>query len=352
MKAARWHGAKDIRVERIAVPVVGPQEVKIEVAYCGICGNDLHEYIDGPHVICTEPHPITGMTFPVTLGHEYCGTVVEVGAEVADLQVGARVTVEPEFRCGKCHFCKRGQYNLCNSMGFSGLAADGGLARYAVIPSYMVYPIDDGVSFKEAAVMEPAAVALFAVRKSELKVGDSCAIFGAGPIGLFITMFAHLQGAANIVVIDPSAQRRVKAKELGASLVYDPTQTDAVAEIKKLTKIGVDVAFEAVGLQATLDGCMDSVRKDGTTFIVGLSHGRATFNALATVFRETKIDASVGYRHVYPELISLVVNKRVDLTRVITKIISIGDIVEEGFVSLSSDKRQVKVLIDLAGTAH
>ena len=135
MKALRWHGPRDLRLVELAESSLQPNEVRVRVAYCGICGSDLHEYVDGPHAIPVDcPHPISGRRAPLTLGHEFCGTVVE--SADPRLGVGTRVAIEPEYRCGECDCCRRGQYNRCTSMGFVGLMGDGGMAESVVVPSY------------------------------------------------------------------------------------------------------------------------------------------------------------------------------------------------------------------------
>ena len=135
MLAARFHGQKDIRIEDVPVPSpTQPDDILLEVHWCGICGTDLHEYLVGPIVTPTEPHPLTGVTIPQTLGHEFSATVSEVGSEVEDVAVGDRVAVMPAIVCGRCYFCRRGQGHLCLRFACTGLSAEtGGLAQYAVV---------------------------------------------------------------------------------------------------------------------------------------------------------------------------------------------------------------------------
>ena len=182
MKAARWHAAKDVRIEEVEVPEVQPHQVKVAVKFTGICGTDLHEYLDGPIFIPTEEHVYSGQKAPVTLGHEFAGEIVEVGSDVTRVKVGDRVTIEPIL--AKHNLI--GDYNLDPNLNFVGLAAYGGFAKYCVLDGDLVHVIPDSLSYEQAALTEPAAVAVYAVRQSALKTGDTAVIFGLGPIGLLI----------------------------------------------------------------------------------------------------------------------------------------------------------------------
>src|SRR5256885_284699 len=153
MKALRWHGPRDLRLVDMVESALQPGEVRVRVAYCGICGSDLHEYVDGPHAIPVErPHPISGRRAPLTLGHEFCGAVVE--SADSGVSVGARVAIEPEYRCGRCAYCRQGQYNRCIDMGFVGLMGDGAFAETEAVPAYTVHQLPDEVRFDQAAALE------------------------------------------------------------------------------------------------------------------------------------------------------------------------------------------------------
>ncbi|WP_457208157.1 alcohol dehydrogenase catalytic domain-containing protein, partial [Nocardioides sp. P5_C9_2] len=138
MLAARFHGQHDIRIEDVPTPTPSaPDDILVEVHWCGICGTDLHEYAVGPIVTPTTPHPLTGVTLPQTLGHEFSATVVELGSDVRDVAVGDRVAIMPAIVCGRCYFCRRGQGHLCLVFACTGLSAEtGGLAQYAVVKEY------------------------------------------------------------------------------------------------------------------------------------------------------------------------------------------------------------------------
>ncbi|MCO7573461.1 2,3-butanediol dehydrogenase [Pseudomonas chlororaphis] len=346
MNALRWHAARDLRLSQVQPRQPGPGEVLLQVAYCGICGSDLHEYADGPHSIPQhEAHPLSGCRAPLTLGHEFCGQVVALGPDVDPGLLGQRVAVEPEYRCGECQYCRMGQYNLCESMGFIGLMGDGGFAEQALVPAYMLHLLPEGVSFKQAAVLEPAAVAYHALNQSSLLAGDSCVVFGLGPIGLLLILLARLRGVERIYAVDLDPERRQLALELGASAALDGRDRQLQERLRQLSAGGLDTAFEAAGTQQTLSHALHCLRKGGEAVMVGLM-GEVHFDAFHLVNNELRLLSSVGYRHVYPELIELLASGRLDLSRVVTRCLALEQAVEQGFEALLQDKSQIKVLVN------
>ncbi|MGZ0716753.1 2,3-butanediol dehydrogenase [Pseudomonas palleroniana] len=344
MKALRWHAARDLRLSDLELQGPGTGEVELRVAYCGICGSDLHEYQDGPHSIPqAEPHPLSGCRAPLTLGHEFCGVVSALGTDVVDLKVGDRVAVEPEYRCGECRYCREGRYNLCCSMGFIGLMGDGGFAERARVPAYMLHRLPQTVSLRQAAVLEPAAVALHALRRSSLAPGQRCVVFGLGPIGLLLVMLARVRGVHDITAVDLSPQRLALAIEFGATKVLDARDGDVATRLQ--AGDAMDCAFEAAGSQASLNAALASLRKGGELVLVSLM-GEVRLDAFDLVNRELRLVGSVGYRDVYPELIALIADGHLDLARAVTRSVSLEQAVEHGFDALLQDKSQVKILVN------
>lgn len=347
MKAARWHGVKDIRVEEVPVPSPAAGEVKIKVAWTGICGSDLHEYLAGPIFIPVgEDHPLSHDHAPIVLGHEYCGTITELGEGVTGLAIGDRVAIEPIFACGTCPACHEGKYNLCDSLGFVGLSGGhGGFAAYSVVPARMVHKMPDDLSMEQGALVEPAAVALHAVRMSKIKAGDAAAVFGAGPIGLLVVEALRVAGAAEIHVVEPSEVRRAKALELGATSVLDPAETDVVAAIRDATG-GVHVGFEVTGVPAVLPQCIDATRHEGQCLIVSIWEGEASFNPNTAVLKERQLQGTIAYRNVYPAVMALMLQGYFSADKLVTKRIALDNIVTEGFDALVAEKSQVKILVE------
>jgi (R,R)-butanediol dehydrogenase/meso-butanediol dehydrogenase/diacetyl reductase len=263
MKAARFHGRKDIRIEDIPEPELRAGAVKIDVAWCGICGTDLHEYLEGP-IFCPapgHPHPLSHEESPVTLGHEFSGTVSEVGDGVEGLAVGDNVVVEPYFVDGDCDMCQAGSYHLCRQMGFIGLSGGGGgLSEKIVVDKRWVHPIGD-IPLDEAALIEPLSVAHHAVARSGAKAGDVALVGGSGPIGLLTAAVLKGMGVTTIISELTQARKEKAVSSRVADHVLDPSQEDVPARVLELTGgTGADVAFECAGVNAVLDTMLDAVR--------------------------------------------------------------------------------------------
>lgn len=343
MKALRWHNQKDVRLEDIDEPVIKPNQVKMKVKWCGICGSDLHEYLGGPIFIPVDnPHPLTGEVAPVTMGHEFSGEVVEVGPEVKDYQVGDRVVVEPIFATHG----HQGAYNLDKQMGFLGLAGGGGgLSEYVAVDEELLFKLPDSLSYEQGALVEPSAVALYAVRSSKVKAGDKVAVFGCGPIGLLVIEALKAAGATEIYAVELSPERQAKAEELGA-IVVDPSKVDdTVEEIRRLTDGGVEVAFEVTGVPVVLRQAIQSTGIGGETMIVSIWEKPAEIMPNDIVIQERSIKGIIGYRDVFPQVLSLMEKGYFSAEKLVTKKIKLDEVVEEGFESLIKEKNQVKILV-------
>lgn len=347
MKAARWYSAKDIRVEEVTEPKPGAGQVKIKVKWTGICGSDLHEYVAGPIFVPVKaPHPVSGDVAPIVMGHEFSGEVSEVGEDVTRVKAGDRVVVEPILSCGKCDACLHGKYNLCDSLGFHGLSGGGGgFATYTTVGERWVHKMPEGLSFEQGALVEPAAVALHAVRLSSLKAGGTAAVFGAGPIGLLVVEALKVAGASAIHVVELSPQRGAKALELGATSIIDPSKENAAARIRELTPGGVDVAFEVTGVPAVLQQCIDATRYEGETVIVSIWEKEAAFQPNTVVLKEKSLKGTIAYRDVFPAVMNLMVQGYFSAEKLVTKRIELDDIVTEGFDTLVAEKSQIKILV-------
>lgn len=347
MQAAVWYAAKDLRVEEVPVPTInGPHAVKVKVAACGICGSDLHEYAAGPIFIPVgKPHPISGEQAPIIMGHEFAGEVVEIGEKVTRVKVGDRVAIEPILSPNKDGAYQMERYNLTPLLGFHGLSGGGGgFSEFTVMGEHMVHKLPDDLSFEQGALVEPAAVALHAVRQSCLKAGDSAAVFGAGPIGLMTIEALKAAGAAQIYAVEVAPSRKAKAEALGA-VVVDPQQDDAVEKLQALSIGGVDVAFEVTGIPAVLNQALHSTHEGGEVVVVSIWEGEASFQPNDLVIKERTMKGIIAYRHVYPAVMALMQRGYFRAEDMVTQRIALADIVEEGFEALLSDKAQVKIIV-------
>src|SRR5438270_2005080 len=221
MRAVRYHAARDIRVEQVAEPDgLGPRELLVRPRFCGICGTDLHEYLAGPIVTPAEPHPLTGAQNPQILGHEFSADVVEVGREVTSARPGDRVAIMPLIFCGQCYYCLRGLNHLCTRMACVGLSwAWGGIGELAVVLDYQVAVLPEELSYEQGAVIEPAAVAEYGVRRGGVRPGDTVLITGAGPIGALAVLAAQAAGAGVVYLSEPNQVRARAAKGIGTDAI-------------------------------------------------------------------------------------------------------------------------------------
>jgi len=304
MKAAVYHGIRDLRVEEVPEPKPGPDEVVVRVKYCGICGSDLHEYQHG--------------LFPESpFGHEACGEIAEVGPKVTGYRAGDRVI----------SFHK------------------GGYAQSMVCPRDRLLRIPPSMSWPRAAVVEPLSVAAYSIKRADLTPGITALITGAGPVGLMTLLGLKAAGVETIYMTEVSETRRKKAEEMGASLTCHPMKTKVSSWIKEITGgRGVDVAFESVGLEASLKDCLTSVRFQGKVIVQGIFTERVPIHMLGFVTREMNM---IGANSADPALaMSWIEAKGIEPERMVTKVIPLERIAE-GFEALTKPaKEDMKILVE------
>ena len=241
MKALRWYARKDVRYVDAPEPSPGPGQLKVKVSLAGICGTDLKEYAYGPVMI--PPDQV-----PLTMGHEFAGTVMEVGKGVKGFKAGDRVSGVGYYYCGECYVCKKGLYNLCVNQGFTGLFCDGCMAEYFVIPDYACYKLPDSVPDELGALVEPLAVALYSVARAKPQPEDCVVVIGAGMIGLCVIQALKATGISQVMVSARRPERLKLAKGCGANVVIDADKEDIVSEVKNTRPERMaDVVFECAG---------------------------------------------------------------------------------------------------------
>ena len=353
MKAVRFYGERDIRVEEIEEPRgLEAHELLIEPQSVGICGTDLHEYLAGPIVTPAEPHPMTGATLPQVLGHELSGEVVDVGHEVRNARPGDRVAVMPLLYCGHCYYCARGLNHLCLTMGCVGLSWRwGGLAERAVVLDYQVAVLDDELTYEQGALIEPAAVAAYGVERGGVKPGDAVLVTGSGPIGGLSVLAAAAAGASEVYLSEPNAGRAAWAEKLGATEVLDPSEVELADELRERTGgLGVDVALECSGNGAALNGCVESTRRAGTVAQVGLFTKTTTVDPFLWSLNDLNIVGTWCYPvYVFPRIATQIRSGKLPVEKIVTSTIGMDETVPEGFDALTDPEGdQVKVLVETA----
>ena len=350
MKAARFYDKGDIRIEDIPEPQVLPGTVGIQVAWCGICGTDLHEFMEGPIFIppCGHPHPISGESAPVTMGHEFSGVVYAVGEGVEDIQVRQHVVVEPYIIADDVPTGPNDHYHLSKNMNFIGLGGrGGGLSEKIAVQRRWVHPISDKIPLDQAALIEPLSVGHHAFVRSGAKAGDIALVGGAGPIGLLLSAILKAKGLT-VIITELSAKRKEKALEAGvADYVLDPSQVDVVAEVMKLTQDkGVDVAFECSSVNKVMDTLVAAMKPTGVVVIVSIWSHPATINVHSVVMKELDIRGTIAYVNDHQETIRLVEQGKINLEPFITQRIALDDLVSQGFETLiHNNESAVKIIV-------
>ncbi|PWY81046.1 alcohol dehydrogenase [Aspergillus eucalypticola CBS 122712] len=351
MKAARFHGRGDIRVEEIEEPRCGKGQVKMRPSFVGICGSDIHEYSGGPVLVPEKPHAITGTSLPVTLGHEFSGIVEEVGEGVTHISPGQRAVVRPTIFDRECTPCKQGYEYCCEKIGFIGLSGyGGGLAKYIVAPAEHFYTIPDNVSLEAAALVEPLAVAWHAVNISPFKPNDNVLVLGGGPVGIGIIQVLALQGAKNIIVAELTENRKRFASSYGANHILDPREVDVATKVRELTDgVGADVVFDTAGVEVALNGAIAACRTHGTIVNIAVWEKRPAIRVNELMYSEVNYTGSALYdESAFREVIRALSYGQLKPERMVTSKIKLDEVVEKGFQALVNDRdSHCKILVDV-----
>jgi (R,R)-butanediol dehydrogenase/meso-butanediol dehydrogenase/diacetyl reductase len=333
VRAAVWHGRRDLRVEDVPAPTpedVGADEVLVEVAFCGICGTDLHEYTDGPLLVATKPHPLTGVQAPVTLGH--------------------RVAVNPQMFCFECVPCRRGDLQMCDRLAATGASARwGGYSRFVVVWEYQLLPLPDHVSFEEGAVAEPAATAVRAVALGRVTPGDTVFVVGGGPIGQLVAMVARAAGAREVYLSEPSpARRELAARNAEPTRVIDAVQERAAEVVRSATSgVGADVSLECSASERGLHNAIAATRKGGTVVQVAVFVSTVTLDPAILTMRELTLVGCWTYSPAdMRRSIELMASGQLAARRIVSGVIDLAEIVPSGFEALTRpDTTHAKILV-------
>ncbi len=347
MRAAVYYGARDLRLESVPELEPGPGDVKLRVLYNGICGSDLHEYYDGPITTRTTPHPLTGAKNPVILGHELCGEVVALGSGVEDLSIGDRIAVDPLESCGRCIWCRAGQYPHCPLVALHGYNRhSGGLAQYTVVRRSMAHRLHPSLTAKQGALVEPLAVAWNTANRCRLEAGQTAAIHGAGPIGIGVYLTLRRRGVSTII-FDPSAQRRAVLERLGARTVLDPTACDAISAVRDLTGgRGADASVDAAGGAAAFRATLLGTRVNGTAVVVAIHHAPVVIPPFDLLMPEVYLTGVAMSANAFPSVIEEAVHGAYPLDHWV-ETIPFDGIIDRGLERLRRQEG-LKILVEVA----
>lgn len=303
MRAIVVHGPDELRIDEVPKPVVSADTVLIRVRAAALCGTDFH-ILKGHRVV----------PLPKILGHEMAGDVVEVGEAVTTRRVGEKVTVEPNYSCGKCRLCRTGQYNICRAKRTMSLNIDGCFSEYVVAPAEYVWPLPDDMPYEKGALVEPTTIAYHAVQRAQPRLGDVVLVLGAGPIGLLVLQVAKLQGA-RVIVADQFKNRLDLAKWLGADHVIDFSSTPTPDATRAFTDgIGADIVIDATGSPHGFQSALDSVAPGGRIAIVGLPSEPASVNVMALARNEVTVVGCVTCVFDFPVAVDLLHRGKVDVS--------------------------------------
>jgi len=306
VKAVVVHAAGDVRVEEVPEPTYGPKDVVVRVGACGICGTDIH-IIDGEF-----PPTI----YPIIIGHEFGGTVTDVGTDVVGVTVGDRVGVDPTLNCGECYFCQRGKGNLCERWNAIGVgSASGGFAEFMAAPEQCVYQIPESMSFADAALIEPVSCVIHGFHLLQPKVGDTYLIYGAGPMGLQNAQIARFNGAGVVAIIDTNPSRLEIARSFGFDVVGA-----SLDEVRHVAKRGFDHVIEATGRTRVAELAIGAVIRGGKLLIFGVCPPgeKAGFDAFHIFNEELTIIGVKALQNSYGPAIDVIAAGGIDTRKMVT----------------------------------
>ena len=317
MKALELIEYEKFEYKDIEVPEIKPNEVLIRVAACGICGSDVHG-MDGS----------SGRRIPpIVMGHEAAGTISEVGSNAGEQwKIGDRVTFDSTVYCGECWHCRRGEVNLCDDRMVLGVSCDdyrryGAFAEYVAVPAHILYRLPDNITFEQAAMVEAVSVAVHAVERTPVHLGDSAVVFGGGMIGLLCLQTLKAAGCGFTAVVDLDAGKLETAKKLGADLCVNPSERDAPEAIREATGgRGADIAMEAVGIAPTMQGAIASLRKGGSCTLVGNLAKTVEMPLQEVVTRQISLIGTCASAGEYPACLDLIARGVIDVDSLISEV--------------------------------
>jgi threonine dehydrogenase-like Zn-dependent dehydrogenase len=337
MQAARLRAVGEMRVETVDRPAPGPGELLVRVRAAGLCGSDRHMF-----------HGEYPTALPVTLGHEFCGTVEAVGEGAGRIPVGTLVTVDPNIACGYCPACRAGRPNLCHNLVAIGVFRDGGFADYVVVPEAQAFALPADLPPHRGAFSEPLACCLHGLDVARIRPGDSVAVLGGGVIGLLMVQLARLAGAETVVLSTRQVARRRLALDLGATHAVDPAAGDLVAAIAGpggIAPDGVDVVLECAGVPDTFRQSIAIARRGGAVVVFGVMAQGTTVavEPFDLLFRELRLEGAYLNPMTHARAARMVASDALELDRLVTRTIPLADL--PAALAAGPEQGEVKTII-------
>ncbi len=339
MKQATMTSPGHIEIHDVPAPVPGPGDVLLRIQRIGVCGSDIHVY--------HGKHPLT--SYPVVQGHEFSAVVEAVGPGVTGLTPGAKVTSMPQIVCGECAPCRRGDYHICDQLKVQGFQAPGCAQELWVTAANMIVPLPESFTFEQGALVEPASVAVHAVRRAGNLSGRRAVVLGAGTIGNLVAQTARSEGA-QVLITDLSDYRLGVARQCGLAATSNAKEEDlAQAAERVFGKAGFDVAIECVGVEATITAAVANIQKGGTIVIVGVFGDKPRLDLATVQDRELNLRGTLMYqRPDYQRAVELIASGGIITEPLVSKHYSMDDYIEAyRFIDKFGDK-SMKVVIDVA----
>lgn len=320
MNAAVFYEKNDLRIEDIAMPQLGDDDVLIRVHACGVCGTDAHIFCGDEGAAATPAG--------TALGHEFAGEVVEIGKDVRGIAIGDHVCVDPNKLCGKCTFCLGGAGHFCTDMIGIGTTVNGGFAEYCAVPSSQVHRVSKELPYEAAAMTEPVSCCLHGIDLCNIRCGSTVAVIGCGMIGMLMLQLAKMSGAGRLIAIEPIAKKRAKALELGADLAFDPMSEDIADCLHKEGIGNIDTVIECVGSTSTIEQAIELAGNNSTVMMFGLTAPTDEIRVRPfTIFKkEIELKSSFINPYTFPRALALIENGKIDVTSMIHEKITIDEL--------------------------
>ena len=317
MRAALFNSPLQLEIVEYSLRKPNNKEILVNVELCGLCGTDFHIF-----------HGESYSKPPLILGHEYVGTVKEVGKEVNGIKVGDHVAVDPNIYCGECYYCRNGKINFCSNLKAMGVSLNGGFAEYSIVPASQAHLIPENFPFNSAVFAEPLSCCVRGIDRAAIKHGESVIILGGGTIGLLMLQLVKISGAGKIIVIEPVEEKRNLARKLGADYVFDPGSQNLLDEINSLTSGGSDVVIECVGKSSVANMAVNLPKRGGRVIIFGLSGKKnlMTVNLQDFFLKELTIKGSLLNPFTFSRAIELLVSKKIQAEKLQPEVASLENL--------------------------